>query len=218
MTAVLISIKPKWCELIANGQKTVEVRKSRPKLETPFKVYIYCTKPKEKLIDVLKDGDVLYGETYHGKQVFIKVDKDSVDMLGKNQKVIGEFLCNKITPFTHGVDEDGEEYYETGYVGCKECMGFDEIKKYLGEGKGYGWHISDLKIYDKPKGLHHFFKPCGDCDKKGTKRCTEELSYCRAKVITRPPQSWCYVRDDMLHTTDCISAADCRNSPAGNHK
>ena len=41
--SVLISIQPKWCELIAYGKKTVKVRKSRPKLETPFKVYIYCT-------------------------------------------------------------------------------------------------------------------------------------------------------------------------------
>lgn len=43
MKAVLISIRPKWCELIATGQKTVEVRKTRPKLETPFKCYIYKT-------------------------------------------------------------------------------------------------------------------------------------------------------------------------------
>lgn len=41
--AVLISIRPEWCKLIVDGKKTVEVRKSRPKLETPFKVYIYCT-------------------------------------------------------------------------------------------------------------------------------------------------------------------------------
>ena len=44
--AVLISIRPKWCELIANGTKTVEVRKSRPKIATPFKCYIYCTKDR----------------------------------------------------------------------------------------------------------------------------------------------------------------------------
>ena len=43
MKAVLISIKPNWCKLIWSGMKTVEVRKTRPKLETPFKVYIYCT-------------------------------------------------------------------------------------------------------------------------------------------------------------------------------
>ena len=47
MKEVLISIKPKWCELIANGTKTVEVRKTKPNLETPFKCYIYCTKAKD---------------------------------------------------------------------------------------------------------------------------------------------------------------------------
>lgn len=41
--AVMISIRPKWCEKIARGEKTIEVRKTRPKLETPFKCYIYCT-------------------------------------------------------------------------------------------------------------------------------------------------------------------------------
>lgn len=45
--SVLISIRPEWCKLIARSFKTVEVRKSRPKLETPFNVYIYCTKGKK---------------------------------------------------------------------------------------------------------------------------------------------------------------------------
>lgn len=43
--AVLISIRPKWCEKICNGEKTVEVRRTRPKLNTPFRVYIYCALP-----------------------------------------------------------------------------------------------------------------------------------------------------------------------------
>lgn len=43
MKAVLISIKPKWCDLIRRGRKTVEIRKTCPKLEVPFKVYIYET-------------------------------------------------------------------------------------------------------------------------------------------------------------------------------
>lgn len=41
--AVLISIRPEWVEKIANGWKTIEVRKTKPYLETPFKCYIYCT-------------------------------------------------------------------------------------------------------------------------------------------------------------------------------
>lgn len=42
MIAVLISIRPKWCEKIISGEKTIEVRKTRPKMDTPFKCYIYC--------------------------------------------------------------------------------------------------------------------------------------------------------------------------------
>lgn len=44
--AVMLSIRPKWCEKICRGEKTVEVRKTRPKLNTPFRVYIYCTRDK----------------------------------------------------------------------------------------------------------------------------------------------------------------------------
>ncbi len=47
MTAVMLSIRPEWCSLIAQGKKTIEVRKNRPKLGTPFKCYIYCTKAKK---------------------------------------------------------------------------------------------------------------------------------------------------------------------------
>ena len=46
MREVMISVQPKWCELIANGKKTIEIRKTKPKLEVPFKVYIYCTQTK----------------------------------------------------------------------------------------------------------------------------------------------------------------------------
>lgn len=75
MIAVLISIRPKWCEKIISGEKTIEVRKTRPKMDTPFKCYMYCTKPEEKLLTIMKDGDENYGETYHGKPVFIKTEK-----------------------------------------------------------------------------------------------------------------------------------------------
>ena len=70
--AVLLSIQPRWCGLIVSGKKTIEVRKTRPKIETPFKCYIYQIKSKDKLLDVMKDGDDNYGTIYHGKPVFIK--------------------------------------------------------------------------------------------------------------------------------------------------
>lgn len=97
MIAVLISIRPKWCEKIISGEKTIEVRKTRPKMNPPFKCYIYCTKPEEKLITIMKDGDENYGETYHGKPVFIKTEKaPTTGLWDKRQKVIGEFVCDDI--------------------------------------------------------------------------------------------------------------------------
>lgn len=47
--AVLLSIRPEWCEKILSGEKTVEIRKSCPAHGTPFKVYIYCTKAQSKI-------------------------------------------------------------------------------------------------------------------------------------------------------------------------
>ncbi len=164
MKSVLISIQPKWCELILKGKKTVEVRKTRPKLETPFKCYAYQTKGKEKLIDIIKDGDICYGEIYHGKPVFIKMREDSVyaGLFGRKQKVIGEFVCDTIvTDKTFGHDP---------LFNGAACMSEVEAAAYSCQSPIYGWHISNLVIYDKPKKLGEF-------------------------GLTRPPRSWCYVEE-----------------------
>lgn len=49
--AVFISIRPKWCERIVSGMKTIEVRKTRPKMNTPFKCYIYCPLAKVQEVE-----------------------------------------------------------------------------------------------------------------------------------------------------------------------
>lgn len=68
--AVLISIKPKWCDLIRQGRKTVEVRKTCPKLEVPFKVYIYET------MDGGRGSGLVFGEfTCTGFDVFRPIGK-----------------------------------------------------------------------------------------------------------------------------------------------
>lgn len=175
--AVLISIQPRWCELIAKGEKTVEVRKTRPKIEPSVKCYIYCTK----------------GYVPPAYKAYQK---------GWSGYVIGEFECTDFR-WRNGVSFVVKEDGEATLKGT--CLTKEEIYAYLGIKEGmsrydkktefYCWSIDNLIIYDEPKGLHHFFKPCGNCDKKGTIRCTEELSDCRAKVIERPPQSWCYVEE-----------------------
>ena len=73
------------------------------------------------------------------------------------------------------------------------CLTNKDLIEY---GKGrplYGWHISDLKIYDKPKELSEFKTGCKGCKEKDTYHC---YFYCYGKrPITRPPQSWQYVEE-----------------------
>lgn len=200
--AVMISIRPKWCEKIARGEKTIEVRKTRPKLEPPFKCYIYCTKAKERLIGILKDGDENYGETYHGKPVFIKLDEGSVcDMWGKRQKVIGEFTCDQIyeleTQSPGGsYSVVGEDKPTTNRVARESCLGLADMHRYLQSKTGYGWHISELKIYDAPKELSEFRRVCPNdlyCESCAMYWNSGGTCGNGGLLLKRPPQSWCYV-------------------------
>lgn len=191
MKAVLLSIRPNWCKLIWSGMKTVEVRKTRPKLETPFKVYIYCTKAPQRLITIFKDGEeTMDGEIHNGNPVFIKCDELLPDSVrGKSQMVIGEFICDdirRIGPEYCIVKED----IESAISGS--CLTVPQVKDYAGWKSGmsyadlkdlYGWHISDLKIYDRPRPLSDFTRL------RATKFGCEPVD------IERPPQSWYYVED-----------------------
>jgi predicted transcriptional regulator len=208
MKAVLLSIRPEWCDLIIRGQKTIEVRKTRPKSETPFRVYVYCTKAPQQLITIFKDGEeTMDGEIHHGKPVFIKFNKLLPDSVrGKTQVVIGEFICDdirRIGPEYCIVKED----IETAIAGS--CLSIKQVKEYAGWDIGmnyadmkdlYGWHISNFKLYKKPVCLKDFWaiQPCthrGDCCT--CRRWDAEKLICRGEVfgIERPPQSWCYVED-----------------------
>lgn len=158
MKAVLISIRPKWCELIASGKKTIEVRKTRPKIETPFKCYIYCTQS---------------GRYVDGKQVKnIWVNRGTDYRYIGNGKVIGEFVCDKVENiFSLSRFWLGETIEEA------TCLSSKEIREYGKRSeKIYGWHISDLKIYDKPRELSEFINIKGE-------------------QIKRPLQSWGYIND-----------------------
>lgn len=197
---VLLSVRPKWCELIASGKKTVEIRKTRPKIETPFKCYIYCTKPKMITKYVFKPED--YPEYMRPeKSVFCKVPDGSspyCSVVNGNGKVIGEFVCDVI--FTMSITYSDP----TSRIALKEfpytCLTDRQIIDYLGNGnQGYGWHISNLVIYDKPKELNEFYlkKKCHSCKRSGyeSSACIYDEDCIVPAIITRPPQSWCYVQD-----------------------
>lgn len=174
MKAVLISIKPEWCLKIANGEKTVEIRKSFPSEKNigglPFKCYIYCTKSA-------------------GKFAIPNAEGKPVESAGK---IIGEFTCDSFGSYSGLVVWDKEERYIE-----ESCVPIDRIDEYRNGGEAYLWHISNLRIYHKPVELNDFWgiKPCKKpyeccvCEKFDIEKmdCNEKLS------IARPPQSWCYV-------------------------
>lgn len=169
--AVLISIRPKWCELIANGAKTVEVRKSRPKIATPFKCYIYCTQ-----------SGVALGAW------------------GKHGKVIGEFTCDRIDRLAPANEPYGIYDIDDDYV-LQTCLENGALWDYGHGTPLFGWHISNLKIYDTPKELteFHTWKKCESCSKSGyeSTACIYDENCMVPVAITKAPQSWCYVEDGL---------------------
>ena len=186
--AVLISIRPKWCQKIASGEKTIEVRKTKPKLETPFKCYIYCT----------RDKHLAFMQNQTGTNLIACMDVDAAIPVGGflgNGKVVGEFTCDAITRVNIcGFWDDSGKQLDNRLK--ETCLTTEEFCKYLGENVGYGWHISDLRIYDTPKELSEFKTLCKvDADCCACPYYNYTKMDCDGRVIGRPPQSWCYVDD-----------------------
>ena len=174
MKSVLISIQPKWCKLIASGKKTVEVRKTKPKLETPFKVYIYCTKGNPTFTQSAFCDDV------------------------SNGKVIGEFVCDCITPLYNVCYDEWERLLGGLHRIEKQlvenaCLTEKELHGYANGKRCYAWHIADLVVYDEPKGLSQVL------NRKQAEKCVngcEHNGLCQYCKEIRPPQSWCYVEEE----------------------
>lgn len=174
--AVMISIHPKWCKKILSGEKTIEVRKTRPKLDTPFKCYIYCTQSGVALGAWGKHGKVI-GE-FTCDRIY-KIDKDSTGFL---------FKAGGLSVYKQAAEEKCD---------LRVAMTDDELHGYLGHYQGHGWHISNLKIYDTPKELieFHTWKKCKSCSKSGyeSTACIYDENCMIPAAITKAPQSWCYV-------------------------
>lgn len=197
MKSVLISTRPQWCEKIASRRKPIEVRKSAPK-ELPFKAYIYATRPKKfyKCGAVSTSDELLWlanGKVEMGDGFKFWADGDEYQCL--NGRIIGEFICDKVYEYTFSHYE--AEYRVTHVEQDAMCLNQPELIRY-GKGKTlYGWHISDLKIYDKPKELSEFYIPC---KKPSCRMCDWEREYdvCACgykKPLTRPPQSYMFVEE-----------------------
>ena len=240
MKKILLVVHPKWCEKIFSGEKTIEVRRNRPKLEPPFTVYVYCTKAK----NIREDGLYLLP---NDKELYLGCKEKDLGFVCwegdfRNGKVIGSFVCDKITRYESEFWDDdtyeriqepwelpdfseyGEyeydtigingEFYGAGVELSKQsCLSWNELRKYVGQGLKdfYGWHITEPKLFDKPRELGEFYTicnkygddSCGDCPYLAVEQCSFPCDDCvdtwcsvdNIKPITRPPQSWCYVED-----------------------
>lgn len=181
--AVMLSIRPEWCGLIASGRKTVEVRKTRPKTTTPFKCYIYCT--KDPKLQFWTGPRYSYADDHSHNQF---------DRCG-NGNVIGKFVCDWCDSFDPNKAGAMAELVFESLVPPVELLEYMGSKKTL-----YGWHISDLVIFDDPMELAEFRRPCENdlfCE-----RCAMFSEYRQecgnaALHLTSPPQSWCYVEEEI---------------------
>lgn len=188
--SVILSIHPYFCEKIEVGEKLLEIRKNKPNIELPFKCYIYETK------------------AVNHKKIIVDLDGELPTTYARGRgKVIGEFICDRIEYLD--MDSAGVGFWENGEfiylkdIGWNACLTRNEFIEYSQGKKLYGWHISELKIYDKPKKLNDFYNICySGCDKCEYKswdysyagECKEIVcTVSNKKPLARPPQSWCYV-------------------------
>ena len=204
MRAIMKSVSPRICEKVANGDCTILVSKTAPKCEVPFKGYICCTSAKPYLyrevnppFELFLDSDLYKGEGYDDRLF--------------SGKVIGEFVCDEIIEWQY---DKGHQYYVddpddcTSYFPYLKChseatgLRCSEIEEF-GKGKTlYGLHISDLKIYDNPKVLAEFERPCtykGICYSCERFRpngipLPAPYGFCETKII-HVPSNWCYVEE-----------------------
>ena len=138
--SILISIRPEHNIKILNGRKIAEIRTSMPKCKLPCKVYIYCTKGKNRF-------DVC---AIHNKS---KDKKDYSFCEIGNGKVVAEFTLNKISKF----DYDGLKFYDMlDAVLQNSCLTDEELCNYIQDKIAYSWKIDDLIVYDKPRMLKEF--------------------------------------------------------------
>ena len=185
MVEIMQSIRPKWCGLIIHGKKTIEVRKTRPKCETPFKVYLYQTKRPVAV-------------TFSGTGRHISEFDKCMWYNERSGKVMGEYVCNEINTYQYLKEKcEYDRFYWFPGHRSRSCLSEEDLLTYGGGKTLYAYHISDLKIYDKPLELRDFRHPCPYTEKpcslcKYADYSGGELE-CRTG-IERAPQDWCYVR------------------------
>lgn len=194
---ILASIKPYYYYLIGEKKKDIEVRKSALK-DLPQDIVFYMSKDEKSFAKIPKEFQEKYRK--HFGKVGMRVFCNKVDEYNFHEGLI-EFNSMGLPSRIYGSYLIFADDYKS------MCLSYDEVKSYGKSKTLYGWHISDLKIYDKPKKLSEFKTPpceksekaCGNC-KWLVKINTPDVYECECYVedgrpLTRPPQSYMYVKE-----------------------
>ena len=181
---ILASIKPYYYYLIAEEKKKIEVRKTALK-NLPQDIVFYMSKDEKSFVKIPKRFQEKYRK--HFGKIGMRVVCDEVE----------EFHEWELSP--QGKFADFERERLENFL-TAACLSEEEVVRYrenLPYFKPlYGWHISDLKIYDKPKPIMQFYKPC-PIKIKNCPVCELYSTYtgCCMNNIDRPPQSYMYVEE-----------------------
>ena len=176
--AIMLSIRPKWCFKIMNGEKTIEIRKKFPKDYRGW-VYIYCTKEYHLWYDKTI-GKFVYGMRY--------------DAPNLNGKVVARFWCDKVEEINKIKDTirywcEWKNHYcgvlSEGYFEEASCLSMKEIEEYTKGKHFYAIHITKLEIFDEPKEISEFYGY--------TKRYKVFSDLLLPVKLTKAPQNYCYV-------------------------
>ena len=165
MKAIMISIKPKWCAEIMNGNKTIEVRKNKALASAVRKlidengfadIYVYCSKGNSYLH---------YGYNRYGREVLCLEEKVFGSSPFLNGKVLFKFRCYKVDDYVYGCKwswKVGSPMWgaSNGYefILKDACLTDDELRNYADDLTFIAIHISNLEIFDRPKELGEFYK------------------------------------------------------------
>lgn len=189
---ILASLKPYYYYLIGERKKNIEVRKSALK-NLPQDIVFYMSKDEKSFAKIPKEFQEKYRK--HFGKIGIKVVVDKVDAYNFHEGLT-EFNSMGLPSRIYGSYLIFADDYKS------MCLSYDEVKSYGNRKTIYGWHISDLKIYDKPKNLSEFYRPCSysgicySCERfrpNGTPN-DKPNDFCDG-TITRPPQSYMWVKE-----------------------
>ena len=193
MKSVLISIQPEWCMKIFNYEKTIEIRKHFPQnIKLPFQVFVYETLGKHKGC---------------GRCVDVHCPIRSLDGCYEGGgAIIGSFVCDRVVDIQSNGDDCGNYWHEWDDDCDIEamCLSYEELETYLGKSVGYGWHITEPKLFEKPRDIAEFAlygkcaQECSEydiCMKYDDEETRVECPDFAKVPLKRAPRSWCYVEE-----------------------